>query len=181
MTNSVDLIKRLSQHRAWVNNNLLTAAGLLTDEQRQKMFQIGQGSIWKSLLHLYAAENVWLEALLGTESFVTPGDLPGQIPGNQLGPGAITKFEELRAKWSDLQNRWDDYLAKLTAESLDETVYRARSGQRFGARRSDVLMHLCTHTQYTAAQVVNMFRQLGIEKLPETMLMAMVRQESRSS
>ena len=43
-------------------------------------------------------------------------------------------------------------------------------------RRSEVLLHVCTHAQYTAAQVVNMFRQAGSEKLPDTMLIALARQ-----
>jgi uncharacterized damage-inducible protein DinB len=182
VTTPVELIKRLHQHRAWVNENLLTAAGRLSDEQQRKVFAIGQGSVWKSLLHLYAAEYVWLEALTGNESGVAPGDSPGQIPGNQQGPGAIASLEELQTKWSELQNRWNQYLSKLTTESLDETVSRIRgNGQKLGARRSDVLLHICTHGQYTAAQTVNMFRQLGVDKLPETMLMAMARQEAAAS
>jgi uncharacterized damage-inducible protein DinB len=182
VTTPVDLIKRLHQHRAWVNENLLSAAGRLSDEQQRKVFAIGQGSVWKSLLHLYAAEYVWLEALMGNENGVAPGDSPGQIPGNQQGPGAIASLKELQTKWLELQNRWNQYLSKLTTESLDETVSRVRgNGQKLGARRSDVLLHICTHGQYTAAQTVNMFRQLGVDKLPETMLMAMARQEAAAS
>jgi hypothetical protein len=41
-----------------------------------------------------------------------------------------------------------------------------------------VLLHVCTHAQYTTAQVQNMFRQTGLDKLPETMLMALARQEA---
>jgi uncharacterized damage-inducible protein DinB len=51
------------------------------------------------------------------------------------------------------------------------------SGQRFGTRRSDVLLHVCTHAHYTAAQVINMLRQVGVEKLPETMLISLARHE----
>jgi uncharacterized damage-inducible protein DinB len=58
-------------------------------------------------------------------------------------------------------------------------VYRkSSSGQRFGSRRSDVLLHVCTHAHYTAAQVVNMLRHLGVEKLPDTMLISLARQEA---
>src|SRR5437763_403052 len=87
--NTIDLVQRLNQHRAWVNANLLAAADQLTEEQLRAPFQIGQGSIWKSVLHLYAAEYVWLEALLGNEEAVAPGDLPGKLPGNQQGEGAM--------------------------------------------------------------------------------------------
>ena len=177
--NAVELLQRLHQHRAWVNGNLLTAAAALSDEQLRSAFQIGQGSVWKSLLHLYAAEHVWLEALLGDEGFLVPGDLPGKLPGNQQGEGGVTGLDDLRQKWSSLDRRWVGYLAALTPAALEEVVYRKSSlGQRFGTRRSDVLLHVCTHAHYTAAQVINMLRQAGVEKLPETMLISLARHEA---
>jgi len=45
----------------------LAAAKALSDDQLRREFQIGQGSIWKSLLHLYAAESVWLEQSYGCD------------------------------------------------------------------------------------------------------------------
>ena len=51
------VIQRLHQHRAWVNRNLLEAATLVSKEQLHSPFSIGQGSIWKSLVHLYAADS----------------------------------------------------------------------------------------------------------------------------
>lgn len=180
--NAVDLVQRLHQHRAWVNGNLLTTAESLSDEQLRSAFQIGQGSIWKSLVHLYAAEFVWLEALLGNEDPLVQGDLPGKLPGNQQGEGGITDLDDLRHKWIALEQRWSGYLASLTPESLDELVYKKSTsyglGKRFGTQRSDVLLHVCTHAHYTAAQVVNMLRQAGADKLPETMLISLARQEA---
>jgi uncharacterized damage-inducible protein DinB len=177
--NAVELLQRLHQHRAWVNGNLLTAAANLSDEQLRSPFPIGQGSIWKSLLHLYAAEYVWLEALLGKEAFLVPGDLPGKLPGNQQGEGGVTDLADLRRKWSELEKGWTGYLASLTPEALAEVVYRKSStGQRLHTRRSDVLLHVCTHAHYTAAQVVNMLRHVGVEKLPDTMLISLARQEA---
>ena len=180
--NTTELLNRLHQHRTWVNGNLLNAAAGLTDGQLQSPFQIGQGSIWKSLVHLYAAEFVWLEALLGNDDPLVQGDLPGKLPGNQQGEGGITGLDDLRQKWTALDQRWLTYLASLTPESLDELVYKKSTsyglGKRFGTRRVDVLLHVCTHAHYTAAQVVNMLRQAGVDKLPETMLISLARQEA---
>src|SRR5262245_42088899 len=122
--NSVSVIRRMHQHRAWVNENLLAAAGALGEEKLRQTFAIGQGSIWKSLVHLYAAEFVWLEALLGNASGLTPGDLPGRIPGNQQGENALASLAELSDAWRKLANRWSDYLGTLTEQALDEPVYR---------------------------------------------------------
>jgi uncharacterized damage-inducible protein DinB len=80
-----ELLQRLHRHRAWVNGNLLTAAASLSAEQLQATYQIGQGSIWKSLVHLHAAEYIWLKVLLGNGDPLLPGDLPGKLPGNQQG------------------------------------------------------------------------------------------------
>ena len=91
--NAVELLQRLHQHRTWVNGNLLTAAAALSDEQLRSAFQIGQGSVWKSLLHLYAAEHVWLEALVGDEGFLVPGDLPAKSR-------AISKARVASSTWT---------------------------------------------------------------------------------
>src|SRR5262245_16112950 len=180
--NAVELLQRLHQHRAWVNGNLLTAAARLSDAQLRGPFQIGQGSVWKSLLHLYAGEYVWLEALLGNDDPLVRGDLPGKLPGNQQGEGGITGLDDLRQKWAALERRWAGYLEALTPEALDELVYKISTssgrGQWFGTRRSDVLLHVCTHAHYTAAQVINMLRHAGVEKLPETMLISLARHEA---
>ncbi len=177
---AVKLIQRLHQHRTWVNNNLLAAAAPLTAEQLQRTFPIGQGSLWKSLTHMYAAEYVWLEALLGHEEAVIPGDAPGKLPGNQLGEGGLTGLDDLRQKWSELSLRWDQYLEALNPENLDEIVYRksVALGHRLGTRRSDVLLHISTHAHYTTAQVINMLRQVGVQTLPESMLILLARHEA---
>ena len=146
-------------------------------------FQIGQGSIWKSLVHLYAAEYVWLEALMGNEESLVSGDLPGKLPGNQQGEGGVTDLADLRLKWSELEKRWSVRLANLSPAWLEEVVYRksASLGTRLGLRRSDVLLHVCTHAHYTAAQVVNMLRQVGVERLPDVMLISLARQEGANA
>src|SRR5262245_8802292 len=180
--NSAGLLRRLHHHRAWVNQNLLATAEKLSEDQLRREFAIGQASVWKSLLHLYAAEYVWLEALLGNDDPVTPGDLPRQLPGNQLADGAIGSFAELRERWAELGGRWEHYLAQLNSESLEEPVYKWSTsfgkGRRFATRRADVLMHVCTHAQYTTAQVRNMLRQLGVQEMPEVMLISLARLES---
>lgn len=99
---AIELIRRMHQHRAWVNTNLLTVAGGLSPEQLRKEFPIGQGSVWQSLLHMYGAEYTWLETLLGTEKFVVPGDVPGKLVGNQQGVGGMTQLPDLQQNWANL-------------------------------------------------------------------------------
>lgn len=183
MNDAIDLIRRLHEHRAWANENLLDAAGGLSDAQLQQHFPIGQGSIWKSLVHMYAAEWVWLAALEGDDDPLLPGDVRGKIPGNQLGEGGIASLAELRTLWRTLDDRWQKYLAAISPAALDDMVYKVTAvppvGQRLATRRYDILLHVALHAHYTAAQVVNMLRHAGVEKLPTTMLISLARQESQ--
>lgn len=181
-TDPVQPLRRLHEHRIWVTGNLLAAAGVLSPEQLRQTFAIGQGSLWKTLLHLHAAEHVWLETLLGNEQFVVPGDLPGRLPGNQEGENPMTTLAELAARWKELDRRWTAYLAELRPVALDDIVYRVStssgSGRRFGSARTDVLLHVCTHAQYTVAQFVNMLRQAGATTFPEVMLISLARMQA---
>jgi uncharacterized damage-inducible protein DinB len=169
----------------WVNHRLLEVTEPLSREQLHRSLPIGQGSVWKTLTHLMAAEHVWLEALLGNESPLLRGDLPNQLPGNQNGADAIENHLDLRSRWVNLDRRWDTYLESLDHASLDDSVFKVSTssglGNRHATRRSDVLLHVCTHAQYTTAQLINMLRQLGCEQLPDVMLITMARQEASSN
>ncbi|HEX4143560.1 MAG TPA: DinB family protein [Pirellulales bacterium] len=180
--NAIDVIRRSHEHRIWANRHLRAAAAQLAPQSLRQPFAIGQGSIWKSLLHLYAAEYVWLESLLGDETPLTPGDVATKLPGNQEGTGAMTSLEQLEGEWSALDTRWQNYLANLEVAALDETVVKLvtagkLAGRRLAARRVDVLLHVCTHAAYTTAQVVNMLRQLGVDAFPDVMLISLARQQ----
>ena len=165
----------------WANSRLLCAVEPLDDDQLRTPLPIGQGSIWKTLTHLYAAEYVWLEALLGQENPLTPGDVAGQLPGNQEGDDAVQSLAELASRWQALDRRWQSYLAALADESLEDIVWKTSSlsglRRRQGTRRRDVLLHVCTHAQYTTAQLVNMLRQVGMPASPDVMLISMAREE----
>jgi uncharacterized damage-inducible protein DinB len=159
----------------------LEAVSHLTAEQLHRPFAIGQGSVWKTLTHLMAGEYVWLEALLGNESPLMPGDAAGKLPGNQEEVDAMESLGDLTIRWKELDRRWADFLSQLQDEFLDETVYKVSTssgnGKRLGTPRADVLLHVCTHAQYTTAQLVNMLRQLEQTPLPDVMLITMSRQE----
>ncbi len=182
---AVVVIRRMHEHRDWANRKLLAACDPLREEQLRQPLAIGQGSIWQSLLHLYAAEYVWLEALSGNDQPLLPGDLPGKLPGNQLGEGGIASYEDLKTQWNALAQQWASYLDALTAESLDDWVYKqstsSGAGKRHATRRADVLIHVCTHAHYTTAQTVNMLRQVGVQDLPDMMLISLARQEAASA
>jgi hypothetical protein len=59
---AIQILRRLHQYRAWCNRQLLNACRLLSAEQLHAPFEMGQGSVWRSLVHLLAADSLWLDA-----------------------------------------------------------------------------------------------------------------------
>ncbi|MEZ6122599.1 MAG: DinB family protein [Planctomycetaceae bacterium] len=89
----------------------------------------------------------------------------------------------LQDRRRDLDAQWQTYLEQLTDADLVDAVFKVSSlsGQRAATKRSDILLHICTHAQYTTAQLVNMLRQAGQTDLPDVMLISMARTETPSS
>lgn len=132
------------------------------------------GSVWDTLVHLYAAEHVWLEALRGN---------PEPPPPRTL---SFDSWAALEEAWANLTARWDAYLGHLRPEQLGDLVAKRSTSSRAGrVTRTpvlDVLLHVCTHAQYTTAQLVNMMCRLGVapEALPDTMLITLSRESDHA-
>lgn len=180
MNDSVPAVIRLHEHRCWVNQRLLQQASELSDEKLHQSFAIGQGSFWKTLTHLYAAEYCWLAAIQGDVQPVAPGDIWEGLPGNQLGPDAATSVAELQKRWETVEADWNSWLGELTPETLTQQVVKVSSlsGKASDTSILDIVLHVCTHAQYTVAQGINMLRQLGVTPLPDPMLITLARQQS---
>jgi uncharacterized damage-inducible protein DinB len=165
---AIQILHRLHQYRAWCNRQLLHACRPLSAEQLHAPFEIGQGSVWKSLVHLLAADSLWLDAFEGRPDSPVPCEAD------------FKDLEELADRWADLDRRWLDALARLDGSDLERPVLRADlRNQRFTLDRVDAHLQVCTHAAYTAAQLVNMLRRLGVAPLPNCMLVAMAYAEGK--
>jgi uncharacterized damage-inducible protein DinB len=167
---SLDLIRRLHEHRRWANGRALAACRALTAEQLQQRFAIGQGSVLATLAHLYAAEYVWLAALEGDPNPPAPSEF------------RFEGVEPLEWAWRSLDARWSAFLSRLTENDLLRPVRKRSTSsgacRTFSTPAADVLLHVCTHAQYTLAQLANMLRQLGVVQLPDVMLITLSREEA---
>ena len=108
---------------------------------------------------------------------MAPGDTRDQLPGNQLGDDAFEGLGDLLDRWRQLDEDWSAYLAELHDSTLNQRVNKVSSltGKRAETTCQDVLLHVCTHAQYTTAQLMNMLRHTGKADLPDVMLITMAR------
>ncbi|QQE10449.1 DinB family protein [Planctomycetota bacterium] len=175
--NAIQFIHRAFEHRCWANHQLIAAAQSLTPSQLTQIFPIGQGSVLATLVHLYAAELVWLEALHNNKNALLPvtdgapnAGTPGTIP--------LNNFKQLISDWKSLENRWQQYLNNLTEDDLDKFFIRTNSRENKDYRLPvvDILIHVNTHANYTYSQLNNMLRQLS-QPIPYINMSALSRQQ----
>lgn len=164
---SLTPIRRLHEHRMWTNRHLRDAARSLPAYRLDRVFEIGLGTLRKTLTHLHAAESVWLLTLRGEKKTPSPFDFK------------YDGFAELESAWDQSEAGWSALLASLSVDDMSRPVTKTASltGEVYTTPMLDILLHVCTHAQYHSAQAVNMMRHLGVasEKLPETMMISMSR------
>jgi len=163
---AVQIILRLHEHRVWSNRKLRNACRDLSDEQFHRRFDIGRGSLWDTLVHIFAAENVWLNTLRGDPTAPLPK------------AGDFESFAELEEVWDANERRWDNFLGMLTEAWLQRPITRTnQAGITATTPAHDILLHVCDHGAYTAAQAMNMLHHLGVDNLPDRQLITMSREQ----
>ena len=156
----------LFTYNDWDNKRALQGASTLTQDQFTKPLGNSFSSVRDTLVHMYGAENVWLQRFKG---FSPPG-----FPD----PAQFTDIASLESKWNlqgaDLLN----FISSLTQEDIDRVVeYKT---MKFGVYSNPLwqsLQHVVNHGTYHRGQITTMLRQLGAQPLA-TDLMHFYRERS---
>ena len=146
-----DTIRRLHEHRLWTRAKILAAARTCSDAELHRPFEMGMGTLFGTIVHLWGAEMVWANVL-------EEGD-----PGFMIPPaGAFPSLAALEEAWKPLDARWTALLARSgDAAFLAKPMARVRDGKTFTTNAHDIYLHVCTHQHYHAAQISSMLRQMG--------------------
>ncbi len=160
----LDTIRTLLQYSDWANDRILQCSRSLSKAQLDQRFDIGRGSLRKTLLHIYAGELVWLQRWKGlTETHWIDEEETAAV---------ATIQERFQAAWADRSK----FLDSLTNSDLPRVqIYRDSKGSLFRAALGDMMLQMCIHSTHHRAQAVNILRRLGTES-PELDYMMWVRQ-----
>ncbi|HEY3998808.1 MAG TPA: DinB family protein [Candidatus Xenobia bacterium] len=113
-------------------------------------FEMGEGSLRKTLQHLWEAEEVWLNRWNGLSVKAEPP----------------TEMEELRDRFLDTAGRRNAWVAAQTEGSLGSSFTFKRRGHTATMPRGLTALHVLNHGIHHRAQAVNMLKRLGVEKPP---------------
>jgi uncharacterized damage-inducible protein DinB len=152
-----ELLQQLSVYNRWANGLLKEVIIALPEEKQLQQIPSSFDSLHKTVLHMWDAESIWWQRLKLQERIIIQSE---SFTGN-------TKevIHELL-----LQNQqWIDFITNAQERQLlHEFIYRNSKREQFKQPAFQMLLHLFNHGTYHRGQLVNMLRQLGIEKIPQT-------------
>ena len=142
----------LNQHidyTVWANRRILDAAASLTPEELTHDFGTGDRSILGTLLHVYGGDLIWIERVYGTSLMARPYD-------------AQATLAALEAAWPPVWDRWKNYVAGLTPETVNtEIPYRTFKGDDLVSPAWQIVTHVVNHGTHHRGQVAGFLRALG--------------------
>ena len=145
-----ELIHQLYEYNQWANRKMLDVCATLTNEEFTRDLGSSFKSVRDTLAHIYGAEWIWRERLMGR----SPSGLPS--------PSDFPDLASLHAKLDEMDRAYIEYAAKLTpAEANRACVYKNQKGREFSDVVWQILQHLGNHGSYHRGQVVTLVRQLG--------------------
>lgn len=148
--NSIELVQRMFHYSEWANDRLLEAARALTDFALDRPFEIGVGSLRKTLLHLFNGEAVWLQRWQGRRETPWPDEME------------LASVDTITQRFRPVYAERDRFLRSLNDLDLaSDVTYRDSKGSLYTANLADMLLQGFNHSTHHRAQAVNMLRHVG--------------------
>jgi uncharacterized damage-inducible protein DinB len=136
-------------YTAWASQRLVHAIEHIPSDQLTRDFETSDHSILGTLVHVFAADRVWLKRLQGEAitSFLSDSDF---------------NLHVLQIDWPLLYGKWNEWAAGLTDESVAASVsYLDMRGNPYASSVWEVVLHVVNHGTHHRGQVAGFLRALG--------------------
>jgi uncharacterized damage-inducible protein DinB len=151
------LLQQYAAYNIWANQKLFDCINNLSDDQVNREITSSFTSIYKTVLHMWFAEDVWWQRLKLVEQF----DLSTEKFNGS--------FAEMQKRYSQQSAEWAAWVNNATEAQLTHVfAYQNTKREQFKQPVYEMLVHIFNHGTYHRGQLVTMFRQLGVEKIPQT-------------
>lgn len=162
----MDLLDRLLGHDAWTTGQLLLICQGLSEEQLDREFDIAHKTVRATCDHIIRNMEAWSDLMAGRpvreSSARRVPELIVRLERAAEDLAGISRTVARRGGWDE---RWVDTLEVPPVE------------RTFGGS----IAHVITHSMHHRAQLIYMFRRLGVERLPEGDVLSWEGRETRDS
>ncbi len=145
-----DYLLQLFAYNQWANLRMLEAANSLSLQDLKRSHGHSWDSIHGVLVHMMAAEWIWLRRL------------QGQSPKALLSPDEFPTIEAIRMRWSTVSANIFAFIREQDAQSLQQDVhYRNTKGKPFTLTAWKILVHVANHATHHRGELAAMFAMIG--------------------
>lgn len=149
----MDLLDRLLAHDAWTTSLLIARAAELLDEQLDRAFDIGPGSVRVTLAHMVWNTEAWSASM--------KGERPTRLP-------APPSLDDIAALHQTASARLAEVAKDVRDRNAYDVLWLDRLDRELGEKTfGGAIAHVITHSMHHRAQLLNMMRCLGLNDLPE--------------
>jgi uncharacterized damage-inducible protein DinB len=146
---SPELLRSHLDYSAWASRRLVDAAAALTPDELNRDFATSEHTVLGTLVHVFAADRVWLWRVAG-------GENPGFVSD------ADRSLAVLQNDWPAVCERWRLWAANLTAEAAAEPLdYRDMKGNPHRQPIWQIVFHVVNHGAHHRGQVSGFLRAMG--------------------
>lgn len=135
-------------YTAWASARLVAAVSALTEEELTRDFGTADKSILGTLVHVFAADRVWLARMRG------------EVPGRFLDTARDMHLAVLQNDWPALLADWQAFVA-AGADLAAPRPYHDLKGNAYSTPLWQVILHLVNHGTHHRGQVAGFLRSMG--------------------
>jgi uncharacterized damage-inducible protein DinB len=152
-----ELLKQYAAFNAWANLRIIETILQSPEEKHQQEILSSFSSLQSTLLHMWDAESAWWQRIKLQERLIMPSD-------NFNGT-----LKDITTGITQLDQQWLEWISNASEAAIEHVVqYYNSKKEHFKQPVWQIFLHVCNHNTYHRGQLVNMLRQLGIEKIPAT-------------
>ena len=152
-----ELLSQLAAYNIWANHKLLEIILALPEEKQKQEVPSSFRSLYTTVFHMWDAESIWWQRMKLHERIIRPSD------------NFNSSMKDVSNGLLQQNQQWQEWVDTSTEPILDHVFqYYSQKKESFKQPIFQMMLHVFNHGTYHRGQLVNMLRQLGIEKIPQT-------------
>ena len=152
-----ELLKQYAAYNVWASQRIIDLMLTLSEDKHLQEVPSSFKSLLKTVLHMLDAESIWWQRMKLQERIVVPSE------------GFTGNMQDACSALLQQSKQWEEWVSNASELSVDH-VFQYQNAKRefFKMPIYQMLHHVFNHGTYHRGQLINMLRQLGIEKIPQT-------------
>ncbi|MGA2689277.1 MAG: DinB family protein [Candidatus Korobacteraceae bacterium] len=181
-------VRTLYAYNRWANRRMFSVLEKLSDEQFTATMASSFPSIRESVLHIVAAEWLWLKRWKGASPRATVADTSqASAMGSAMSNGGVAvdtlaTLSGLQSFADSIEQERQEFLSALNDDVLLARLkYTDMGGKEFSMPLAYLLQHLVNHGTYHRGQVTTLLRQAGAETVAFDLLFFIREEEAKAA